>query len=83
MFGRLKLPLGTEEAILVPKDSILRIGQLSMVQVAQGGKMVRRNVQLGREFQDQVQVLAGLRMGEVIVVTRSDRTELDRTEVRK
>jgi multidrug efflux pump subunit AcrA (membrane-fusion protein) len=42
--------------------------------------MVRRNVQLGREFQDQVQVLAGLRMGEVIVVTRSDRTELDRTE---
>jgi len=83
MFGRLKLPLGTEEAILVPKDSILRIGQLSMVQVAQGGKMVRRNVQLGREFQDQVQVLAGLRMGEVIVVTSSDRTELDRTEVRK
>jgi len=79
----LKLPLGTEEAILVPKDSILRIGQLSMVQVAQGGKMVRRNVQLGREFQDQVQVLAGLRMGEVIVVTSSDRTELDRTEVRK
>jgi len=56
---------------------------LSMVQVAQGGKMVRRNVQLGREFQDQVQVLAGLRMGEVIVVTSSDRTELDRTEVRK
>jgi len=40
-------------------------------------------VQLGREFQDQVQVLAGLRMGEVIVVTSSDRTELDRTEVRK
>ena len=79
----MKLPLGTEEAILVPKDSILRIGQLSMVQVAQGGKMVRRNVQLGREFQDQVQVLAGLRMGEVIVVTSSDRTELDRTEVRK
>jgi len=50
--------------------------------------MVRRNVQLGREFQDQVQVLAGLRVGEVIVVTSSvraelNRTESDRTEVRK
>jgi RND family efflux transporter MFP subunit len=87
MFGRLKLPLGTEEAILVPKDSILRIGQLSMVQVAQGDHLVRRNVQLGREFQNQIQILAGLRAGETIAVkeaSKSDASQIDasKNEVR-
>lgn len=68
MFGRLKLPLGTEEAILVPKSSITRIGQLAMVSIAQDGRVRRRNVQLGREYGDQIQILAGASAGETIVV---------------
>lgn len=81
MFGRLKLPLGTEEAILVPKDSILRIGQLSMVLVAQGDQLVRRNVQLGREFKNQIQILAGLRAGEIIAVKETSKSDASRSEV--
>ena len=68
MFGRLKLPLGTEEAILVPKSSITHIGQLSMIYVAHENRMERRNVQLGKEMGDQVQILAGLKSGETIVI---------------
>ncbi len=83
MFGRLKLPLGTEEAILVPKDSILRIGQLSMVQVAQGDQIVRRNVQLGREFQNQIQILAGLRAGEIIAIKEASKSDASPSEVQK
>lgn len=67
MFGRLKLPLGTEEAILVPKSAITQIGQLAMVNVVDDGYVRRRNVQLGREYAEQVQILAGLRAGEAIV----------------
>jgi multidrug efflux pump subunit AcrA (membrane-fusion protein) len=71
MFGRLKLPLGTEEAILVPKSAITHIGQLSMIYVAHDNRMERRNVQLGRELGDQIQILAGLRSGETIIVRNS------------
>jgi RND family efflux transporter MFP subunit len=68
MFGRLKLPLGSEQAILVPENSIRRIGQLAMVNVAHDGHIRRRNVQLGRQYGDQIQILAGLRAGEAILV---------------
>jgi RND family efflux transporter MFP subunit len=68
MFGRLKLPLGTEDAILVPKSSITHIGQLSIIYIAHENRMERRNVQVGRELGDQVQILAGLRSGETIIV---------------
>ncbi|MFM8573963.1 MAG: efflux RND transporter periplasmic adaptor subunit [Pirellula sp.] len=71
MFGRLKLPLGTEETILVPKSAITRIGQLAMINVAQDGHLSRRNVQLGREYGDQVQILAGARSGETIVLGKA------------
>jgi RND family efflux transporter MFP subunit len=71
MFGRLKLPLGTEPAILVPQDSITRIGQLAMVNIAEDGHVRRRNVQLGREYGDQVQILAGVREGEILLVRKT------------
>jgi len=62
--------LGTEEAILVPRSAITQIGQLAMVNVVDDGHVRRRNVQLGREYADQVQILAGLRAGEAIVASK-------------
>jgi len=70
MFGRLKLPLGTEEAILVPQTAIARIGQLAMVMVVHEGHIRRRNIQLGRRYGDQIQVLAGLQSGETILLSK-------------
>jgi RND family efflux transporter MFP subunit len=71
MFGRLKLPLGTEEAILVPQTAIARIGQLAMVMVVHEGHIRRRNVQLGRQYGDQIQILAGLQSGETILLSKA------------
>jgi RND family efflux transporter MFP subunit len=78
MFGRLLIPLGEEEVLVIPRTAVRRVGQLDIVDVAEpaagaphdkGGLVLRRRiVQLGREFDDQVQVLSGLRVDEQVAV---------------
>ena len=68
MFGRLLLPLEDEQVLLVPKLAIGRVGQLTFVQVAIDGQLSRRSVQTGREFDDQVEILSGLRSGEQVLL---------------
>lgn len=67
MFGRLKLWVGTEDVIVIPKSAIRRVGQLTMVLVARDGFGELRNVQVGREIEGKLQVLAGLGPGEKVV----------------
>ncbi len=68
MFGRLLIPLGDEQLLVVPTASILRAGQLTFVQVLLDGKMQRRFVQLGRNLQNRVEILSGLEPGETILL---------------
>ena len=68
MFGRLMLPLEDEQLVLVPKTTIGRVGQLTFVQVAMDGHLSRRSVQLGRDFNEQVEVLSGLQTGEQVLL---------------
>lgn len=67
MFGRLVMPVGTETLLLAPADALIRIGQLTMVNVVHDGHMERRNVQIGRQLNGEVEVLSGLRAGEQVV----------------
>lgn len=71
MFGRLYIPLEDERVILIPSISVQRVGQLTMVQIAQGEQSVRRSIQTGRVFDDQIEVLSGLVPGERIVLPSS------------
>ena len=64
MFGRLLIPLDDEEVLVVPDTAIRRIGQLTVVDVAEDSVLRRRSVQLGRRFGDEVEVLSGLQVGE-------------------
>lgn len=68
MFGRLMIPLDDEQLLLIPSSTVQRVGQLTMVQVLTDGQLVRRSVQLGRKVADQMEVLAGLRAGEQVLV---------------
>jgi RND family efflux transporter MFP subunit len=68
MFGRLMLPLDEEALIVVPAGAIRRVGQLTMVDVAEDGSLERRHVQLGRKIDDEYEVLSGLRPGEQVVL---------------
>jgi len=68
-FGTLAIPTGTYQAIVVPSRAIHKIGQLQLVSVLDDkGVPHRRFVTLGRSHKDMVEVLSGLRAGELVVV---------------
>lgn len=68
MFGRLLLPQDEEELVVVPRGAIRHVGQLTMVDVVIDNRLHRRSVQLGREFDDIYEVLAGLVPGERVAL---------------
>jgi RND family efflux transporter MFP subunit len=71
MFARLVLPLGSAMGILIPKDAVHQVGQLTMVKVWEGQGPQLRQVKLGRPVKEQVEVLAGLRAGDQIILPES------------
>lgn len=75
MFGRLLIPLDDEAVLLIPKAAVRKIGQLEVVEVVEASgdqparKVLRRRVvRLGREFGEEVEVLAGLKEGEMVAL---------------
>ncbi len=76
MFGRLHIPVGEREMLVIPVEAVRRVGQLDLVDVVQEGPAgrvaQRRAVQLGRTVDGAVQVLSGLRLGEQVVVSDID-----------
>jgi membrane fusion protein (multidrug efflux system) len=68
MFGRLMLPQGEEEILVVPAAAVQRVGQLTMVDVVKDNAVSRRNVRTGRTLENDVEILAGLQDGDVVVV---------------
>lgn len=71
MFGRLMLPLEDEEVLVIPASAVRRVGQLTMVNVVHDNVVQRRNVRLGRTLDDNVEVLAGLSPGELVVLQQA------------
>lgn len=68
MYGRMRVVLGTERRIEVPRAAVSEVGQLAFVDVVQAGRARRRAVRLGQAEGATVEVLAGLRDGEQIVI---------------
>lgn len=73
MFGRLIIPLGEEQVLVVPAEAVRQVGQLDVVDVVDGDQLSRRSVQLGRRIDGDYEVLSGLREGEQVVVRGPDR----------
>jgi RND family efflux transporter MFP subunit len=68
MFARLSLPLGASRGILIPLAAVKTVGQLTMVRVAVDQTAQLRQVKIGRQIGDQVEVLAGLQAGDRIIL---------------
>ena len=68
MFARLTLPLGAARGILIPKEAVHTVGQLTMVRVVVKEASELRQVKLGRQVGDKVEVLAGLKAGDRIIL---------------
>ncbi len=69
MFARIRIPMGQQNQILIPRSAIVSHGQLTgLYMVDPEGIAHFRLVRLGRVFQDSVEVLAGLEKGDRYVL---------------
>ena len=66
-FGRLWVEAEPREAIFVPAAAVVRIGQLAFVQVVRDGRAFRRLVKTGPAQGDRIEILSGLRTGDVVL----------------
>jgi hypothetical protein len=57
------------DATLVPEEAIVSEGATTSVYVVDGGRALRRQVDLGVRQRDQVEVTRGLAGGETVVVS--------------
>lgn len=71
MFGRLFIPVRETRSLLIPASAIVRIGQLTMVDVIADNVIKRRAVQIGEKIGDRVVVLSGLSEGERVALPLS------------
>ena len=74
MFGRILIPLGEEEVLVIPGRAVQHVGQLQLVDVVQDDRIARHSIRTGRRLAEDVEVLSGLREGEQVVVPASTPT---------
>jgi hypothetical protein len=60
--------LETETLVVIPQAAVKHIGQLTLVDVVEGERLVRRSLQVGRLIGDEAVVLSGVQPGEKIVI---------------
>lgn len=66
MFGRLLVPLPDRPAVVVPRGAVRRVGQLEMVRVQGPGGWESVYVTTGRQIGDKIEILSGLKGGEMV-----------------
>jgi len=67
MFGRLIIPLDREETLVIPREAVIRVGQLEMVNVkSERDGFQPVYIKTGQAFGDNIEVLSGLNGSETI-----------------
>ena len=74
MYGKVKIPAGRKEAIVLPKNAIVEKGQLTGVYIIDDSqKIFYRLVRIGKSYGDKAEILSGLSGGELIVVQGTEK----------
>lgn len=69
LFGRVRIPYGSYEALTVPTSAVRRVGQVDLVDVVGAdGHPLRRFITLGQTSTNVSEVLSGLDSGEEVVI---------------
>lgn len=69
LFGRVQVPSGVYESLVVPAEAIRRVGQLTLVEVVEADGIPRRRfVTVGKEHDGVVEVLSGLKENEEVIL---------------
>ncbi len=72
MFGRLQLDKGTSQTMLVPESAVVARGELTSVFVVGPDQIGRlRWIKTGRRFDQQVEILSGVNVGERVLLDGS------------
>jgi len=73
MFGRLSIPVGKIDRIVIENDAVQRVGQLELVDVVgDQGRLDRRFIRTGLRIGDKIEVLSGLNLQETVAVAREN-----------
>ena len=66
MYGKLFIPESRQEVVMVPYNALILTGQLELVRVRQGKSWQLRYVKTGKRSGEMVEILSGLKGGEVL-----------------
>jgi membrane fusion protein, multidrug efflux system len=76
LFGKARFPTGPRSLIAIPAKAIVQHGQLQGVYVVDSANLIRlRLIQTGKTFGERMEVLAGLRDGEKILVAGLEKVQ--------
>ena len=67
-FGRVAVPVGEVDSLLVPAAAVVQRGQMEMVFVTVNGHAQLRLVKTGNRTGDAVEIVSGLEAGESVVI---------------
>ncbi len=72
MFGKLLIPVRKHGVITIPGEAIRRVGQLELIRVNLDDRWQTRFVKTGALLDDEVEILSGLKEGEIVGWEESD-----------
>jgi RND family efflux transporter MFP subunit len=72
MYGRLLVPSGERQAIVIPDAAVRRVGQLETVMVKEGEQWRSYYVKTGQTYGNLVEVLSGLQGNETVALFGKD-----------
>lgn len=67
-FGRVSVPVARTMLLQVPRDAVIRRGQMELVFVARDGHASLRLIKTGKNLAEGIEVLSGLEEGEQVVI---------------
>ena len=68
LYARAKIPVGQQEIILVPAEAMVAKGQLTGLYTVDSNRVITyRLVRLGRKYGGDIEILSGLKPGDIIV----------------
>lgn len=72
MFGRMKIITGQRDVLAVPSAGVQKTGEVYVVYIVRGpDTFEERQVQVGQQFPENIEILRGLKPGDKIVVNGS------------
>jgi RND family efflux transporter MFP subunit len=68
-FGRVSVPVAETRLLLLPKDAVVKRGQMELIFVAKDEHATLRLVKTGKVLDGGVEILSGLEEGELVIIS--------------